>query len=125
VFLFQTPSLNIAYSHHSLSHSHASPSTFFHPPFSLSDPNTFNKPKTYSFSQQIEPEFELYYEVVYHLLKFTMMGFNPSSSKMGNPKNLHETSQKKRVPTRVWLSFQISMAVLVGGNHTSSRFCTR
>ncbi|AES81837.1 peptide upstream ORF protein [Medicago truncatula] len=51
------------------------------------------------------------------------MGFNPSS-KMGT-KNLHETSNKKRVPTRVWLSFQISMAVLVGGNHTSSRFCTR
>ncbi|KAG2690190.1 hypothetical protein I3843_09G172400 [Carya illinoinensis] len=30
-----------------------------------------------------------------------------------------------RVPRRVWLGFQKSMGVLVGGNHTSSRFCTR
>ncbi|XP_059663803.1 uncharacterized protein LOC132309517 [Cornus florida] len=31
----------------------------------------------------------------------------------------------RRVPMRVWLGFQKSMGVLVGGNHTSSRFCTR
>ncbi|KHN02344.1 hypothetical protein glysoja_002368, partial [Glycine soja] len=35
------------------------------------------------------------------------------------------TQKRKRVPKRVWLSFQKSMGVLVGGNHTSSRFCTR
>jgi len=32
---------------------------------------------------------------------------------------------KPRVHKRVWLMFQKSMGVLVGGNHTSSRFCTR
>ncbi|XP_065855010.1 uncharacterized protein [Euphorbia lathyris] len=31
----------------------------------------------------------------------------------------------KRVPRSVWLRIQKSMGVLVGGNHTSSRFCTR
>ncbi|XP_057778380.1 uncharacterized protein LOC130997137 [Salvia miltiorrhiza] len=31
----------------------------------------------------------------------------------------------KRVPRRVWLGFQMSIVLLVGGNHTSSRFCTR
>ncbi|XP_074266819.1 uncharacterized protein LOC141590107 [Silene latifolia] len=30
----------------------------------------------------------------------------------------------RRIPKRVWLGFQKSMGVLVGGNHTSSRFCT-
>ncbi|PIN17491.1 hypothetical protein CDL12_09837 [Handroanthus impetiginosus] len=30
-----------------------------------------------------------------------------------------------RAPKRVWLGFQMSMGLLVGGNHTSSRFCTR
>ncbi|KAF8042494.1 hypothetical protein BT93_A0965 [Corymbia citriodora subsp. variegata] len=31
----------------------------------------------------------------------------------------------RTVPRRVWLGFQKSMGLLVGGNHTSSRFCTR
>ncbi|KAB2047160.1 hypothetical protein ERO13_A13G025300v2 [Gossypium hirsutum] len=32
---------------------------------------------------------------------------------------------RKRVPMKVWLSAQRSTGLLVGGNHTSSRFCTR
>ncbi|WOH03904.1 hypothetical protein DCAR_0623307 [Daucus carota subsp. sativus] len=31
----------------------------------------------------------------------------------------------RRVPRKVWLGCQSSMGLLVGGNHTSSRFCTR
>ncbi|KAK4767282.1 hypothetical protein SAY86_015032 [Trapa natans] len=31
----------------------------------------------------------------------------------------------RRVPLRVWLGLQSTMGLLVGGNHTSSRFCTR
>ncbi|KAB2098284.1 hypothetical protein ES319_A01G227900v1 [Gossypium barbadense] len=31
----------------------------------------------------------------------------------------------KRLPMKVWLTAQRSMGLLVGGNHTSSRFCTR
>ncbi|XP_015170533.1 uncharacterized protein [Solanum tuberosum] len=31
----------------------------------------------------------------------------------------------KRVPKRVWLRSQMTMVLMVGGNHTSSRFCTR
>uniref|UniRef100_A0A2C9VEJ7 Uncharacterized protein n=1 Tax=Manihot esculenta TaxID=3983 RepID=A0A2C9VEJ7_MANES len=34
-------------------------------------------------------------------------------------------SNPRRVHRRVWLRIQKSMGVLVGGNHTSSRFCTR
>jgi hypothetical protein len=36
-----------------------------------------------------------------------------------------EFEAKPRVHKRVWLMFQKSMGILVGGNHTSSRFCTR
>ncbi|KAK7245140.1 hypothetical protein RIF29_39975 [Crotalaria pallida] len=49
-----------------------------------------------------------------------MRGFNPSN-KMGSSSSLWFESSPKRVPRRVWLSFQKSMGVLVGGNHTSSR----
>ncbi|WOH02141.1 hypothetical protein DCAR_0521529 [Daucus carota subsp. sativus] len=31
----------------------------------------------------------------------------------------------RRVPKKAWLGGQNSMGLLVGGNHTSSRFCTR
>ncbi|XP_008243926.1 PREDICTED: uncharacterized protein LOC103342123 isoform X1 [Prunus mume] len=30
-----------------------------------------------------------------------------------------------KVSKRVWLVIQKTMGLLVGGNHTSSRFCTR
>ncbi|KAK7842145.1 hypothetical protein CFP56_014266 [Quercus suber] len=30
-----------------------------------------------------------------------------------------------RIPRSVWLGCQRSIVLLVGGNHTSSRFCTR
>ncbi|XP_047159882.1 uncharacterized protein LOC124830260 [Vigna umbellata] len=40
--------------------------------------------------------------------------------KMGGAR-FSRTEKGKRVPKRVWLSFQKSMGVLVGGNHTSSR----
>lgn len=40
-------------------------------------------------------------------------------------KNWFETMATRKVPKRVLFGFQISMVLLVGGNHTSSRFCTR
>ncbi|KAG7560714.1 hypothetical protein ISN45_Aa05g022150 [Arabidopsis thaliana x Arabidopsis arenosa] len=32
---------------------------------------------------------------------------------------------QRRESRRVWLGLQNSIVLLVGGNHTSSRFCTR
>lgn len=31
----------------------------------------------------------------------------------------------RRVSKGAWLGLQMSMGLMVGGNHTSSRFCTR
>ncbi|KAE9621823.1 hypothetical protein Lalb_Chr01g0018871 [Lupinus albus] len=53
-----------------------------------------------------------------------MRVFNPLN-KMGSNSSSWFDSSPKRVHRRVWLIFQNSMGVLVGGNHTSSRFCTR
>ncbi|KAK7285065.1 hypothetical protein RJT34_19823 [Clitoria ternatea] len=65
------------------------------------------------------------FEGVWWRGRVAMKGFNPS--KMSNSIRTMplKPSKMKRVPKRVWLSFQKSMGVLVGGNHTSSRFCTR
>ncbi|KAF8117310.1 hypothetical protein N665_0011s0034 [Sinapis alba] len=32
---------------------------------------------------------------------------------------------QRRETRRVWLGLQNTIVILVGGNHTSSRFCTR